>query len=132
MSNELTIKKLKQLLKDDFKFFSYDKIPIERETGTIFNFYLYTKEHEYAIRAREASSTNTSYLGCIMSNRYPRTGETWLRGNDLADGPLTLETWVSILSDILSLELVTVKTEKDSNGRLQILDDTGDVIGAKG
>jgi hypothetical protein len=48
------------------------------------------------------------YLGCTASTRKPRAGEDWPRGNDLADGPLSEETWHSILADIVGYELVRV------------------------
>jgi hypothetical protein len=51
------------------------------------------------------------YLGCIASSRRWRAGEDWHRGSDLPDGPLTEETWRSILAAIVSYELVDVVKE---------------------
>ena len=45
------------------------------------------------------------YLGCISSTRKPYPGEDHTRGNDPHDGPLTRETWNSILADIVAYEL---------------------------
>lgn len=71
------------------------------------HFYIYTNEHQYSITAN-VEEGGRSYLGCISSNRKPRAGEDWTRGNDLADGDLSLETWNRILGDIVSYELVNV------------------------
>ena len=51
---------------------------------------------------------DAGYLGCGSSSRKPRAGEDWHRGSDLADGPLTEETWHKIIGDIVSYELVRV------------------------
>jgi hypothetical protein len=79
-------------------------------------FRFYTDANSYTINAYCRPSYNdkgdpvsfNSYLGCVASARKPRAGEDWTRGNDLADGPLTHETWTKILGDILSYELVKV------------------------
>lgn len=54
------------------------------------------------------------YLGCIATCRKPRAGEDWNRGSDLADGPLTEETWHRILGDIVSYEVVRVHRKEDA------------------
>lgn len=59
------------------------------------------------------------YLGCIASSRKPRAGEKHTRGNDLADGPLTEETWRRILADIVSYEMVRVHRPKPTDTRAQ-------------
>ena len=51
-------------------------------------------------------SFSDDYLGCIVSSRITRPGETWLRGNDLPDGKFTRETWDKILNGIFAYELV--------------------------
>ena len=67
---------------------------------------LFTDTNEYIIRAVERPQND--YLGCISKCRKPRAGENWRRGNDLADGPLSDETWRAILADIVSYELVEI------------------------
>ena len=70
---------------------------------------IYTDVNYYAISVREPTlDKEDGYLGCITSCRKPRAGEDWTRGNDLADGPLTEETWLRILSDIISYEMVKI------------------------
>mgnify|MGYP001560171729 CR=1 FL=1 len=69
---------------------------------------LYTDINRYSIVAHEGNSEKRSYLGCTASSRKPRAGEDWTRGRDLADGPLSDETWHKILADIVSYELVDV------------------------
>lgn len=75
--------------------------------GGTYSFRIYTSDNSYSITARTYSN-GKSYLGCIASSRKPRAGEDWTRGNDLADGKLSIETWNNILSDIISYELVKV------------------------
>ena len=45
------------------------------------------------------SETDRGYLGGFAQKRAPRPGETWTRGNDLADGIYAHETWNQILAD---------------------------------
>jgi hypothetical protein len=83
---------------------------------------IYTDVHCYAISALGGYSyapseprvegRPSSYLGCIASARKPRAGEDWGRGNDLHDGPLTEETWIGILGDIVSYEMVQLQWQK--------------------
>lgn len=74
--------------------------------------YIYTDNNRYTITARDSNDSN--YLGCTASNRKPRAGETWTRGNDLADGKLTKKTWHAILGDIVSYEMVDIHPSKPS------------------
>lgn len=73
-----------------------------------YRIHLYTENHVYNISAidRVVNNLKYDYLGCTVSSRKPRAGETWCRGNDLTDGNLTLETWNKIKNDIISYELV--------------------------
>ncbi len=68
---------------------------------------IYTDTNFYNISAIERDGKD-GYLGCVASGRKPRAGEDWHRGSDLADGPLTEETWQRILGDIISYEMVKV------------------------
>ena len=52
--------------------------------------------------------TANGYFGCTASSRLPRAGEDWTRGNDLADGDFSKETWIKILGDIIGYELVKI------------------------
>lgn len=72
---------------------------------------IYTNTKRYGIIAVERSK-DKGYLGCTASSRMPRAGETWTRGNDLADGPLTKKTWHAILGDIVSYEMVDLNMSK--------------------
>ena len=76
---------------------------------------VFTDNNAYTIVAREgkrpsakSSDIDAGFLGCGGGARKPRAGEDWTRGNDLADGPFTEETWRRILADIVSFELVRV------------------------
>lgn len=74
---------------------------------------IYTDINKYAIVGiRNEKYEGHSYLGCIGQSRKPRAGETWTRGNDLPDGPLTFETWYSIITGIIGYELVKVHSSK--------------------
>jgi hypothetical protein len=55
------------------------------------------------------------YLGYTASCRTPCAGEDWTRGNDLADGPLTEETWNRIIGDIVSYEMVHVHRRREDD-----------------
>jgi len=68
-------------------------------------YYLYTDNYKYSITAR-IYENGRSYLGCVVSARKSLPGENWHRGNDLADGKFTYETWLKILNDIVAYELV--------------------------
>ena len=72
---------------------------------------LYTERVCYAVCYRLPSDgddhARRGYLGCSATAREPNAGETWLRGNDLRDGPFSFETWHNILLDILSYEMQT-------------------------
>ena len=81
---------------------------------------IFTKDHEYNISAKlpkrsdfaakhgDKGGYNDGYLGCISQTRKPRAGEDWNRGNDLADGGYSAETWQEIKDDIIAYELVKV------------------------
>lgn len=112
--------------------------PSEYGKDERFAFRIYTDLHRYTITARNPRVryreteppqmpddrgsvgprpnrpmiSDEGYLGCTSSSRKPRAGEDWRRGNDLADGPLTEETWHRILGDIVSYEMVRVHRPK--------------------
>ena len=101
---------------------------------------IYTKEHKYNISARlDVGKLGNGemlaidgYLGCIGTVRKPRAGEDWTRGNDLADGSYSKETWDRIVRDILAYELVKVVKPKnrgayiDEDGGLQPANDSSE------
>lgn len=68
---------------------------------------IYTRDHYYTISAREKGKRR-SYLGCTVSTRKPRAGESHTRGNDLPDGRFSQETWNKIKNAIIAYELVKV------------------------
>ena len=106
-----TLKDLRDWIHPLYRFgiqnieFPEDECAASQEKHLHFN--LYTDINRYSVKAIERES-GKSYLGCIASSRKPRAGEDWTRGRDMADGDLSYETWVSILSDIVSYELVKV------------------------
>jgi hypothetical protein len=81
---------------------------------------IYTDLNCYAISARPGASYPChpekprdpnvvySYMGCISECRKPRAGEDWHRGSDLRDGDLSEATWIGIMGDIISYEMVRV------------------------
>ncbi len=75
---------------------------------------LFTNDHRYHISAGIPDDKGkVGYLGCTASTRKPRAGETWTRGNDLPNGPLTEETFNAIIRKIVGYELVAkVKPRK--------------------
>jgi hypothetical protein len=75
-------------------------------------FRFYTETNCYTINVIERD--DGGYLGCTAAARKPRAGEDWTRGRDLADGPLTIETWRRILADIVSYEIVRVHHKSEA------------------
>ncbi|KKN07040.1 hypothetical protein LCGC14_1071190 [marine sediment metagenome] len=69
---------------------------------------LFTDVNKYNIVAYAPSDDYSGYLGAMGSSRKPRAGEDWTRGNDLADGDFSQETWIEILGDIVGYELVKI------------------------
>lgn len=71
---------------------------------------LFTSRRSYSIVMKPIRASShgdeSGYLGATGSQRAPRAGETWTRGNDLADGPYCKKTWDQIVADILACELV--------------------------
>ena len=65
----------------------------------------YTDEYRYRLYAVDRPEDD-GYLGCQVSARKARAGEDWRRGNDLPDGPFSIETWNMILNAIINYELV--------------------------
>ena len=80
---------------------------------------LFTNDHLYHISAGlPRDGKENDYLGCIADTRKPRAGETWTRGSDLPDGPLTKKTWDSIVRKIVGYELIAkVKPREGSQVR---------------
>lgn len=71
----------------------------------------YTDNNQYFIIAIEREG-NDGYLGCQVSARKPRAGETWHRGNDLSDGSFTKETLEQIKNDIIAYELIPLSVRR--------------------
>ena len=81
-----------------FSRFSPKKIEVAQNSESRFIIKLYTDRNVYAI------GVSNTYLGCTASNRTPRPGEEWTRGNDLPDGNFLEETFIRILGAILFYE----------------------------
>ena len=107
---------LHSFLQNGFKFGvggpDFEHLPVTKLNGS-YEVIFYTTENEYHISARRPKNNDKGYLGCTCSSRTPLPGETWTRGSDLHDGLLTLETWVGILTDIVSNELVKLESQKE-------------------
>ena len=73
---------------------------------------IWTYNNAYSIIAKGQNALNEWYLGASAHSRKSRTGETWQRGNNLADGRFCEETWRRIMTDIVRYEAEEVKSEK--------------------
>ncbi len=73
---------------------------------------IWTMNTVYSITASMHVLNPPGYLGCGACSRKPRTGETWERGNDLADGDFCEATWQKILQGIVRYEAEEVRSEK--------------------
>ncbi len=101
-----TIEDLKSWIERDITRFSPSENHTQEKTlenGT--RFLIFTNENRYSLYAKDG------HLGCQGRSRKPRAGEDWSRGNDLADGPLSEETWRKILGDIISYEMVKIHND---------------------
>jgi hypothetical protein len=115
-----TIQELKQWISDllfpgEFKEFVYvtGDSTSKKTKEKLFKCSIYTDEHIYQIVAIESDANN--YLGCQATARKERPGEAWKRGNDLADGELTYDTWIRIVRDIVKYELVRLSEFRKPN-----------------
>ena len=77
---------------------------------------IWTFLNEYRIIALTYLYDDRNYLGCQVSTRKSRTGETWTRGNDLPDGKFNEKTWNRIMTAIVRYEAEEVKSEKWKEG----------------
>jgi len=77
---------------------------IKKEVG------FYTDNHKYFIVAVE-KEMKKGYIRCVVNARKSRAGETWTRGNDLADGPFTRKTLERIKNRIIAYELVKLSVK---------------------
>ena len=68
----------------------------------------YTENNKYTLD----SNIDGSYLGCGVSSRRMRPGESWFRGRDLPDGKLTKKTWRKIKNAIIQYELKNLSPQK--------------------
>ena len=48
--------------------------------------------------------SDLNYMGASAFTKRPRSGEDWLRGNDLADGRFSIRTFFRIAKDIVTHE----------------------------
>jgi len=110
MADIATLSDFRGWVERDFgRFASKDDVEIIDSNPTILKFRVYTAINAYMVTASVPGSVGqTGYLGAQASSRMPRAGETWTRGRDLSDGPLTEATWREILGDIVSFEMVKV------------------------
>lgn len=65
----------------------------------------YTDDNKYFIVAVEREMKK-GRIECVANARKSRAGETWTRGNDLADGPFTRKTLERIKNRIIAYELI--------------------------
>ena len=96
---------------DDYKYLDESKIQVIDNSPERTSVYLFTSDHCYRISAYE------NYLGCTVSARRARPGETWNRGNDLADGKFVKSTFHKIMGDIVGYELKKIALPIDQEVR---------------
>lgn len=72
---------------------------------------IWTANNKYTINTWIHIDHLPGGLSCGAQSRKFRTGETWTRGNDLADGDFSEETWNRILCSIVKYETEEVKSE---------------------
>jgi len=68
---------------------------------------IFTDTHSYYFSVKPPNEEDADgYLGGQAGTRKSRAGEEHTRGNDLADGPYSKETFDKIVNDIVAFELV--------------------------
>lgn len=116
----MNINEFKEIIKQELTINNDQVIEVVEDSGMghdgniVYNYEirLYTNDHVYCISANVTNQK--TYLGCIASERKPRAGENWTRGNDLSDGDLSIETWNNIKNDIIKYELVKLFPKQES------------------
>ena len=84
-----------------------DAAVIQQVGETTYRTTFFTDRHVYAVRSRPPCLDSPGgYLGCVAAARKAMAGEGYTRGNDLADGPYSYETWQRIVKDILAYEIM--------------------------
>jgi hypothetical protein len=138
-SNRIALPKIEcdpvlEIAEDQFRCWLSRLLPTSKIGRAIYvdkkNFWimvkLWTFNNEYGIKAsfneydwsncetREKHAqqiVDQGYLGAFSISRKHRAGETWPRGNDLADGKFNEETWTKIVFDIVRYEIEDIKSE---------------------
>ena len=85
-----------------FSYFAAKRFQVWADEADKLILRLYTQDNCYQITAANG------YLGCTVSKRKSRPGESWTRGNDLPDGPFGRATFIDILGAIVCYELKEV------------------------
>lgn len=93
-----------------------DHFTIKHQTPLSGRIHFFTDTNHYTLIATEG---DPGHLSCYSESRKPRAGETWVRGNDIADGPLTEQMWHTVLGLIVSYELVRIR-HKHQQERLHV------------
>lgn len=79
----------------------------KHKNGGEYSCLFFTNEYQYTIRVRVPidMGNDLGYVGCGVSTRKTRVGETWSRGMDLPDGKYTKDTFSKIEKSIIRYEL---------------------------
>ena len=115
MAMPLTLAEFERMMRFDLETYQANGIEAigQTEGHPHHRWRVYTDNNVYTFSAAPLTERSPmGYLGCTSLARRERAGEDWHRGSDLADGPLTLETWRKILADIVSYEMVKVHDKK--------------------
>lgn len=76
----------------------------------------YTRDSLISVRIRlPGQGCDNGYIGAIRHARAPRPGETWTRGNDMADGPYCKETWDRVIADAAFCDIVCPALFEDND-----------------
>jgi hypothetical protein len=95
-------------MRRDFSSHANDShLDIETSSDGLVVVKIYTDINQYIIRA--VIEDDKSFLAAYGQSRKPRAGEEKRRGQNLAIGPITEETWGRIKNDIISFELVMLR-----------------------
>ena len=76
----------------------------------------YTRDNVFYVSVRLPTEGDTGYIDAVASRRCPRAGETWVRGNDLADGPYTRDTLLRVMMDAAIWDSLSLQIELGKDG----------------
>lgn len=98
----------------DGRYGSRNVLAVLCEPEDVLKLKWYTRDSLISVTVRLPSPEHErGYIGAVRECRSPRPGETWVRGNDMADGPYAHETWLRVIADAAFCDLLPLAVIDD-------------------